>query len=806
MRADLIQALRSLCQAKGYGAAVVLTLAIGLGANAVIASAVWAVLLRPLPFRAAERLVWVGHADDKRGTVRVFSPQDFDDLASATGGRGGAFASLTDYSWFPGTAGMNLTGTGEPLRVPAANVAGSFFPTLGIAAAIGRPLLPADDRPGSNHVVLLSYRLWRGRFAGDRSVVGRAVTLDGSPFTVVGVMPPEMAFPAREVGIWAPLTLVREDQVPHRRDVPWLEVIGRLAPGVSPRSAATQAATVFSHLALQFPDGHEGWGAAAVQPLAEKVVGEVRPLLQVLAGAVGMVLLVICVNLANLSLARAVSRRRELAIRAALGATPGRLMRQLLVESSLLALAGGSVGLLLARLGIARLVTSATDYLPRVDEIRLDLAVALFTLALAAGCGFAFGLAAARRATRQRLRDTLQEGGGAAHGGRGGAGRALVAVETALATLLLVGAGLLLRSFWRLSEVDPGFQTAHVLSLSISIPDSFALGRDGGAAYRGEILRRLRALPGVVAVAAGHDQPLGHGGESHRLMRVGSPDTAPISPEGGLLLISSGYFHTLGIPLRGGHDFDARDDDGRAGPELIISQSLARQLWPGQNAVGRRVRFDDTEMAVIGVAGDVHSNGLAKPGMPAVYASLRANSRATVKLFLRTAGSPLNTIAAARQAIWQVNPDQPISEAAPLSSLVAADVARPRLLSSLTAGFGALAALLAALGIYGVTTQSVRWRTQEIGVRMALGADRARVYRLVLREAMVLALGGLAVGLAAAYALARLLAGLLFVVQATDVPTYAGVAMLVVMAALFASYLPAREASELEPLEAIKSA
>ncbi len=804
MTTDILQALRSFRRSRGYIAAALLTLAVGLGANAVIFSAVLAVLLRPLPFRAPERLVWVGHAHRERGIVAAFSSQDFDDLARSTAGPGRAFASLADYAWFPGNSGMSLTGAGEPLRVPVASVAGAFFPTLGMQAALGRPLLPADDRPGTNHVLVLSHRLWRSRFAGDRAVVGRKVTLDGAPFTVVGVMPPELAFPDREVGIWAPLSLVGDDKVPHLREVRWLNVVGRLAPGFTLRAATTQATTVLTRLERQFAESNEGWGTAALVPLAEKVTGDVRPLLTVLFAAVGLVLLVICVNLANLSLARAAGRRRELAIRAALGATPSRLAGQLLIESVGLALAGGILGLLLAELGIVGLGGLAADYLPRANEIRLDAAVALFTLALAVACGFAFGEAAARRAAGRDLRQALQERS-AGEEGRGHGARLLVMAQTALATLLLIGAGLLLRSFWQLVHVDPGFQAAHVLSLSISIPDEHVNLPDGGARYRGEILRRLRSLPGVLTVGAGHTQPLADQGERYSFIPVGAADPRPVTADEGLLIVSAGYFRALGIPLLRGRDFDERDEDGKAPPALIVSQSLAHQLWPGEEAVGQRLRNGKTDLAVVGVVGDVHGKGMARPAGPAVYGPMRLFPRGTIKLFVRTAGDPLAVLGAARRAIWQWNPDQPISEVAPLSQLVADDVARPRLLSSTVAVFGALAALLAALGIYGVTVQSVRRRTQEIGVRMALGADRAQVVGMIVRQGMLLALGGLACGLAAAFALARLLASVLFGVGTADPLTYAGVALLVAAAALAASYLPAREAAAVDPLAAIKT-
>jgi len=804
MTTDILQALRSFRRSKGYMAAALLTLAVGLGANAVIFSAVLAVLLRPLPFRAPEQLVWVGHAHRERGIVAAFSPQDFDDLAGSASGPGRAFTSLADYAWLPGNSGMSLTGAGEPLRVPVASVSGAFFPTLGIKAEIGRPLLPADDRPGTNHVVVLSHRLWRSRFGGDRALVGRTVRLDGAPFTVAGVMPPELAFPDREVGIWAPLSLVGNDMVPHQREVRWLNVLGRLSPDVTLRTAATQATAVLTRLERQFKQSNEGWGTAALVPLAERVTGDVRPLLTVLFAAVGLVLLVICVNLANLSLARAAGRRRELAIRAALGATPARLAGQLLIESVGLALAGGALGLLLAELGVVALSGLAADYLPRANEIRLDGAVALFTLALAVACGFAFGEAAARQAAGRDLREALQERG-AGDQGRGHGARLLVMAQTALATLLLIGAGLLLRSFWQLTHVDPGFQAAHVLSLSLSIPDPQINADDGGARYRAELLRRLRSLPGVLTVGAGHTQPLADQGEKYSFIPVGAADPRPVTADEGLLVVSAGYFRALGIPLLRGRDFDQRDENGQAPPALIVSQSLAHQLWPGQQAVGKLLRDDKIDLAVVGVVGDVHGKGMAKPAGPAVYGPMRLFPRGTIKLFIRTAGDPLSVLGAARRAIWQYNPDQPISEVAPLSQLVADDVARPRLLSSTVAAFGALAALLAALGIYGVTVQSVRRRTQEIGVRMALGADRAEVVGMIVRQGMLLALGGLAVGLAAAFALARLLASLLFGVGTADPLTYAGVALLVAGAALAASYLPAREAAAVDPLAAIKT-
>jgi putative ABC transport system permease protein len=811
MLPDLIHAWRSLRRSKGYTAVALLTLALGLGANAAIFSAVLGVVLRPLPVRAPDRLVWVGHAHRENGVVAAFSPQDFDDLARAT--TGGAFSVMADYSYLRGLSGMNLTGAGEPLRVPVAGVSGAYFQTLGAAAALGRPLLPADDQPGANHVVVLSNRLWRSRFGHDPAVVGRKVMLDGAPFTVAGVMPVRFELPDREVGIWAPLSLTGEDQVPHRRGIRWLSVVGRLAPGVTQRAATAQVATVLARLERQFPESNKGWGRAAVRPLQEVVVGDVRALFAMLFAAVGLVLLIVCVNLANLTVARATGRRRELAIRAAIGATQGRLARQLLVESLVLAVAGGALGLLFARWGVAALAVMGADYLPRAGEMRLDGVVVVFTLALAVAAGLGFGLLPALSAAGGGLRESMQPGGGGAGWRRGSGHRGaggLVVLETALATVLLLAAGLLLRSFWQLLHVDPGFRPDSVLMMSITMPDAKTLGPDAGSLYSGAILQRLRSLPGVAAAGTSHTAPLAGGGEPYSFVPEGAPAPKGMTPEemipaSGAFFVSSGYFRALGIPLVAGRDFDRRDDEGKAPPAVIVNQALARQLWPGQDPLGKRLRSGRLELAVVGVAADVRNDGLAAPPRPAVYGSPFIFARSTLKLFLRTTAPPFAVLAAARRAIWEVNPEQPISEVATLDQVVAAHVARPRLLSWLVGGFGVLAALLAAFGTYGVIAYGVRRRTREIGVRMALGANRSRVVGLVVRQGLAFALSGLACGLVAGLACAPLLGGLLFGVGPADPLTFAAVALLIASAALAASYLPAREAAGVDPLVAIRA-
>jgi predicted permease len=811
MLRDLIQAWRSLRRSKGYAAAAVLTLALGLGANAAIFTAVLGALLRPLPLPAPERLVWVGHAHREKGVVGDFSPQDFDDLARAT--TGSVFSSIADYAYLPRISGMNLTGAGEPVRVPVANVSGAYFKTLGAAAELGRPLLADDDRPGGDHVVVLSNALWRSRFAHDRAVVGRQVILDGEPFVIAGVMPASFALPDREVSLWAPLSLIGDVKMPHLRDVRWLSVVGRLAPGVTPQAATAGVGTVLASLERQFPESYEGWGQAVLRPLHEVVVGDVRPLLAVLAAAVGAVLLIVCVNLANLTLARAAGRSREMAIRAAIGATPARLTRQLLAESLALALAGGALGLLLARWGVAMLRAVAADFLPRAGEMRLDGLVVLFTLALAVSAGVGFGLAPALSAAGAGLRESLQQFGSAAGGqGRrqarrlGGGG--LVVLETALATVLLLGACLLLRSFWQLLHVDPGFDSASVLSLSITMPEARTLGPDHGSRYSGAILERLRALPGVVAAGASHTLPLSGGGEHYPFVPVGAAATREVRPAGGAFYVSSGYFRALGVPVVAGRDFDRRDDDGTAPPAVVVNQALGRQLWPGQSPVGKRLRTGDTgdrDLEVVGVVADVRNDGLSKPAAPAIYGSSFLFPRAVLKLFVRTAASPLAALPAVRRAVWEVDREQPIAEVATLQDVVAANLARPRWLSWMVGAFGALAALLAALGTYGVIAYGVRRRTREIGVRMALGANRAGVVWLVVRQGLGLGLCGLACGLLAGLAGAPLLASLLFEVKPLDPAAFAAVALVVAGSALAASYLPAREAASVDPLATMRA-
>ncbi len=804
---DLRYGLRTLAKSPGFTLVALLTLGLGIGANAAIFSVVQGVLLRPLPYQEPERLVRVFHTHAEQGVMDgAFSPQDFDDLTRELAGPRGPWERLGAYFFTPGQSGMTLTGEGEPRRLEAAMVSAGFFTALGVEAARGRTLRPEENVPGADRVVLLSDRLWRRSFGADPRIVGGTLRLDGEAYTVAGVMPPSFQFPAREVDLWAPISLIGEDDIPHRRSLRWMHVVGRLRPGTSLERADVQTDALLARLAAAYPDSNEGWSAGRVVPLHEALVGDVRPALVVLLAAVAGVLLIACANLANLLLARATTRGRELAVRAALGAARRRLVRQLLTESVLLALAGGVLGLFLAVWGVDALVALAAGELPRPDEVTPDARVVAFTFAVSLLTGLAFGLLPALRASRLAdLHAALKEGG---RGGGGGRGRSLarnglIVAETALAVVLLVAAGLMLRSFWSLVHVDPGFRAENVLSLSLTFPEYPEPTQL--AAARDEVIRRVEELPAVIAAGASKTLPLEGGGEPYGFTVPGRAGAlAEVQPQAGTFIVSPGYFRALGIPLLAGRSFTARDDDGER-PVVVVNRAFARQLWGGEEAVGKTLLLGEIPLEVVGVVGDVRSGGLAAEPGSAVYIPQSLAPRSDMKLFLRTAADPLAVAGAVREAIWSFDRDLPISDVAALAQVVAEDVARPRFLTTLLGLFGALALTLAAVGLYGVVAYGVGQRTHEIGIRMALGARRGQVLRNVVGQGMRWTLLGLALGLAGAFAATRLLAGLLFGVAPTDAATFAGVALLLATAAALASWLPARRAAATDPLTALRS-
>jgi predicted permease len=803
---DARVAIRALRRSPGFTLVAVLCLALGLGANVAIFTVIDGVLLQPLPYREPGRLVRVFDVNAKSSIFTgSFSPQDFDDLVrdgSAT------YASVGAYWFTPGLTGMNLTGTGAPERIGDALVSADFFRTMGVRAALGRTLRPEENVPGADRVVVLSDGFWRRRFGGDPQVIGRTLTLEGQPFTVVGVMPPSFRFPAGDPDLWAPLSLVGDDDIPHIRSLRWMEVVARLQPGISVDRAQAQTSALLARLESAYPKSNEGWGSAHVLTLHDAVAGDVRPALLVLLAAVALVLLIACANLANLLLTRGAARARELAVRSALGAGHGRLVRQLLTESVILALAGGVLGLLIGEWGVQALLAMGGSSIPRAEMIRPEARVVIFALLISLFTALLFGLLPALRVARTDFH-LLRDGGRA-----GSAGRerrrvrsALVVAETALAMLLLAGAGLMMKSFWTLSHVNPGFNAERVLSFRITAPDAAGGDQEQWLAHqkaeRDQIFERLAGLPGVTAVGGSKTLPLHGGGEPYEFSIPGRTSASLILPKSGAYIVTPGYFQALGFPLVRGRGFT--DADRPPAPlVVVVNQAFAREYWPNDDALGKTLRFGDTDVPIVGVAGDVRNDGLAAASATAVYVPATTFFRSTLNVFVRTTGDPLRLAQAAQRAIWEIDPQLPISDVTTLQRVVTDTVARPRFFTLLVGLFGGLALLLAAIGMYGVISYTVRQRTHEIGIRMALGARTTNVLGMVMRDAMALTGTGLVLGLAGALLLTRFLASQLYGVAPTDAATLAAMAAVLCAVALLASWIPARRATRVDPLVALR--
>jgi predicted permease len=800
LKQDLVYTMRTLVSARGFALVALLTLALGIGANTAIFSVVRGVLLRPLPFPAADRVMRVWHANPSEDNLRsqVSEPDYLDWKAAST-----AFASMGAYWYAPGGSGANLTGTGRPERLEGAYVTPGFFETLGASAAIGRTIRAEEAVQGDDRYMVLSHGLWQRRFGGDPAIVGKALTIDDEPYTVLGVMPRDFSFPADGIDFWAPVSLFGPDDIGRQRASRFLDVFGRLKPGATPEQAAGELAAVSQRIAAQEPE-NRGFTATTVLPMREALLGEVRRPLLVLMGAVAFVLLITCVNIASLLLARATARRRELAMRSALGAGRGRILRQLLTESLVLALLGGALGVALAFVSVRALGAIGAAELPRASAIRIDGAVLLFALGVSTAAGLLFGLLPALRATSPNLQEVLRAG---ARGSVGGAGQrlrsALVVAEVALAAVLVVGAGLAAKSFSRLLDVDPGFQPQNVLAVRLGMSDRY--DDQTRAGYYESLLERIAAVPGVQSVGAAKNFPLRGTGE------VRSPVLVPGSAAGAaerelrvpVMHVSADYFKAMGIPLRAGRAFGPGDRED-APPVWIVNESFARRHWPGESAVGKTIQLGETPIQIIGVVGDIRQRSLTEPAEPYAYIHYRQNMRSGLSLAVRTTGEPLRLANAVREAVWSVDRDQTITSVETMSAVVGGNVARPRLLTSLLLLFGVMGLLLGALGIYGVLAFAVTQRRQEIGVRVALGASPRSVLALVVRQGMTLALAGVVVGVAGAAVLTRVMTAVLYEVRATDPATFATVIVVLLGAALVASWLPARRAVRVDPVQALR--
>jgi putative ABC transport system permease protein len=805
IRQDVRYALRGMRRSKGFTAVVVATLALGIGANTAIFTVVNGILLRPLPFQEPERIVEVSHEEPY---LSVSEPEFMDYRRESR-----SFERLAAYA--PSNA--SLTGTEEPERVPAARVSDGFFAVLGVAPAVGRTFTADEDAFGGPPVVMISDGLWRRRFGGDRGIVGRTVRVNGTERTVVGVMPPRFGYPTAATAVWVPLGL-KPDSL-WTRNNHYLSAVGRLAPGATPTGARAELNTMGRRWLIEYPETYFPGKplVSRVVPMREALVGATRPYLLALAGAVGFVLLIACVNVANLLLARGESRRKELAIRTALGASGRRLARQALTESAILGVAGGALGLLLAGLGVRALLAIAPTSIPRLDEVRIDVGVLAFALAVSIVTGLLFGLAPALRAARGVSAETLKQGGKTS-GHVGGTRRtrhALVVAEVALAVVMLSGAGLMLRSLARLQAMDLGFDPSGVLTMQLSLPRQ-EYGEERVVEYYRALTERVAALPGVRSAAASWWLPMDAtgGGASSWSIQVDGRVVASISeaPTATPAQVTPDYFAAMRIPIVRGRGF-TEADRGDAPLVLVVNETMARQLWPGQDPIGRTVRMfgdDDPWATVVGVVGDVRSSGFLAPVPPTMYhphaqagrgASFTSRS---MTLVVRTAGDPLALAAAVRGAARALDRNVPVSAVQSMEGLVAASIAGRRFTTALLGAFAALALALAGIGIYGVIAYGVSQRTYELGVRMALGAQRGNVLRLVVSEGLRMTLLGLAVGLAGALVVGRLVRSLLVGVPAADLPTLIGVSAALAGVALVASLVPARRASLVSPTEALR--
>ena len=804
---DCRYAVRILARSPGFTLIAVLALALGIGANSAIFSIVNAVILKPLPYDKPEQLVqlWmrftgIGIPNDQNWV----SAPEFVDLQQNQ--------SLSHLAALSGSS-FNINISGAPERIDAAVVSTSFFPMLGVQAQLGRVFLPEEGLHGREHVVLLSYGLWKRRFGGDPAIPGRKLIMNGQSYLVVGVLPPDFQLPL-EAEVWTPLVFSADDLSPNNRGSHQYQVIARIKPGLSLEQARADMDVVSKRIIEQ----HREYDYQRVNfrvltiPLLEQQVGDIKTALWVLMSAVGLVLLIACANVANLLLVRASSREREIAVRQALGVSRWRLIRQLLTESAMLGLAAGAIGLLLGFGALRVLTTLAATSFPRVVEARMDLRVLVFTLLISLGTGILFGLAPAF-SSRHVTHDALKEGG---RGGTAGAGSqrlrgALVVAEVALSLTLLVGAGLLIRSFLRLQEVDTGFRPEGVLTMRVSLPEEKYTKVEQTRTFYRELLDRIRRLPGVDVVGGATGLPLTDAGWSGTTT-VDSQAVQPqdASPEADQRPVFPGYFEALGIAVVRGRYFDQRDNE-TAAPVAIIDETMAQTYWPKEDPIGKRIKQGGRQSpqpwrTIVGVVRHVRYRTLESPSRVEFYWPYEQTSfpLASMSLAIHTSSDPRSLAGVVQREVQALDPDQPVYRIRTMNELMAESVARRRLSMFLLAIFAGLALALAAVGIYGIMSYTVAQRAHEVGIRMALGASSADVVRMVLGQSLGLTIGGILVGLAGSLALTNFLSSLLFNVKATDAATFLLVALILAIVALIASFVPAYRATTVDPVNALR--
>ncbi|HYJ06812.1 MAG TPA: ABC transporter permease [Chthoniobacterales bacterium] len=794
---DLRYGVRTLLKQPGFTAIAVLTLALGIGANTAIFSVVNAVLLRPLPYQNPDQLIAVYEKRPALGRERGFvSPPDFIDWRA----QNTVFANIAAYA--PWTA--NRTDGEEPERIVGTLASADLFPALGVSPSLGRTFSADEDRPNANRVVVIGHRLWQRRFASDPSIVGKPVMLNGNSHVVIGVMPRGFEFPDKQTELWAPLGLDPADT--STRALHSLNVVARLKEGVTLPAARAEMAMISDRLEQEHAvnKGHR----ANLFPLYAEVVGPVRPALLVLFSAVGVVLLIACVNVANLLLVRGAGRQKEIAIRSALGASRSRIVSQLLAESILLALLGGGLGFLIAVWGTDLLIAISPADTPRLSEIKADQSVLGFTFLATLLPGIVFGLLPAWRLSRPDIMHGLKEGGrsGASDASSSRVRNSLVVSEVALALVLLIGAGLLLKSFVRLRETNPGLDPSGVLTAQVWLPRAKFKEPQQQAAFAREVVQRLEALPGVKSAAAVADLPLSGPGASRYFSIEGAAPTRPgEGRNANFNLATPKYFQTLGIPLVRGRDFDARDIQGA--PEVvIINEALARRFFPDEEALGKRIRIGEQPWrTIVGVVGSVRRSGLDIEATPEMCYPILQEPLSFMALVLKTTRDPQTLAADLRNAVRAVDRDQPVFDVKTMDDVVKGSMSSRRLTMVLLVSFAVMAIVLAAIGIYGVISYLVTQRTHEIGVRMALGAQRGDVLRLILGHGMVLAGLGIVLGVMLSLGLTRLLSSFLFGVSSTDPWIFLAVSLLLVVVALLAGYIPGRRATKVDPMIALRA-
>jgi putative ABC transport system permease protein len=802
-------AFRQLRSSPGFTIVAVVILALGIGANAAIFSVVHAVLIEPLPFRDADRLVQVWHTPPQSSfpgmSQFAVSAANFLDWQK----QNTVFDRMALYHG----SGYELTGAGRPETVLGAVVSSDFFPILGVQPVLGRIFSADEDRPGKNHEIILTYRFWKQHYGADPGVIGRTLNLDDSPYTIVGVMGPKMNKP-QFAQVWTPLGLTAEEAAV--RGEHHYFALARLKPGVSIAQAQDEMNAISRRLEQAYPADDKGWGAMVVS-LRDDLVGDVRPALLMLLGAVGFVLLIACANVANLIFGRAFSRRKEIAIRSALGASRGNVVQLVLMESMIVSFAGGALGLITARWGIDLLLKFFADKLPRMGEIGLSSPVLFFTLGLSILTGLLAGLLPALNMTRRDVNNALKQGMGRLDADAGGSftRSLLVTIEVALSLVLLIGAGLMVRSLWNLESLNPGFDERNVLTASIDVPHHQFTAPQQQSQFFDDVLNRVRSLPGVESAGVIDNLPL-EGGSNQPVAVEGRP-VVPMSeqPEVSVRVISPGYFRAMRIPVLQGRDLNA-SDTASSPAVVVISQAMARQFWPDGSAIGRRLKltfYPDRERTVVGVVGDVKQDGLdSAAGIPTLYWPITQVGDSSngpwrpfgLMLVVRTTVPPLTLSSPIAGAVAQVNSNVPVERVMTLEDFVGDTLTQHRFNMELLAIFGVLALVLCTIGIYSVLAYSVKRRLREIGVRMAFGASTGDVARLVIVQGLKPTLSGVVIGIAAALALAHVAASLVFGISAHDLGTFLAGTVLLVVIAFAASLVPALRATRVDPLAVLR--